>query len=485
MEKGQRLEESASRRVRDSDLWEHRYTALERMITTLHKQVNDHKPGGEGCEALRQETFRVLLENLKAFAGAQFRFLHRGLGSQLDHPRPPKAVGIPKAEPGYLEPSLDYPADFVLGATLDQIAFDLAVLQGAWNQRVLAETNQEMCRTLGIADRLAFSALQPALEYKLLPFTDGQLTVLTYFQKASYIRMIPYASVALVGIPFTTLGKYDPGHLTEVGNARDLLAIPHEIGHYVFRHGAREDSRLQHALQEALLGQPEWLHRWAEEIFADVYGVLIAGPVIVRDFQDIMRDNDLPSLLNGDSTHPAPVLRPLIYADALELLAEKAQAPESDALKALAEEARERWKSYRGSRGEKEITDKLETIQRAVRTTFEILVKAQPVTIGDLWSLPDITTNIDTDERYKALYEEFYQTVAAQLSPNELPELDTNWDTPLQMLPTLQWLERIRNEVTEGNIPPGRFPPEVWTLVVSMAGWATNGPTEQPSPRVI
>ncbi len=481
MEKVQDIGREFEQRVFERDLWQHRYKALEGMITTLQRTVAEHKPTGQLCAENRQETFVALLHKLEKFAQAQFHFLYKGLGAQL-------ASG-PNVEPpaGYLEPSLEYPADFVLEGTLDQIAFDLTVLQGAWYQRVLSETNQAMCATLDIADRLAYAALQPAQAYGLLPFEEDEetVTVLTYFQKAPHIRIIPYASVALIGIPFTTIGTYQTGPAEEAGNARDLLAIPHEIGHYVYRHGMAVESRLQHALQEALLGQPEWLHNWAEEIFADVYGVLIGGPVMVRDFQDIMKNNDLASLLNGNSAHPMPVLRPLVYAYALELLADRAGGDLMQVLQDLAAEARKRWNEYRGGRGEQQVRERLEPIERAIGTTFDIVTRNRPAKIDALWSLPDLSVGMARDQRYDRLYEDFYGYVIAKRdSLPRPPELRESWKTPLETLPTLQWLDKIRTDAAAGNAPPGRFPSEVWTLVVSMNGWATDGPQTNPDPKV-
>lgn len=495
------------RRVHQWELWHQRYVALDAMIGTLATQIDG--------TAARSETFRVLLPKLREFAKEQFSFLYDG----LDRGRGNKRC---------LEPSLQYPGDFVLEATLDQIAFDLTVLQGAWYQRVLAKDNVAMVRTFEIADQLAYHALLPAIEYKLLPFTEGdveQVTVLTYFQKAPHIRMIPYASVALVGIPFTTLSEYPEPQVTDgesakpeegegvphqVGNARDLLSIPHEIGHYVYRHGSYQNSRLQNALHQALLGQPDWLADWAEEIFADVYGVLVAGPVIVRDFQDIMKDNELVTLVKGDSTHPTPVLRPLLYADALDLLAGRADEPIKTALQELAKEAVKRWNDHRGNRGRAEIEEKRAVIKEAVAEVFKLLtgpagraeenVAPTPIALDDLWSLPDTTR--DAGVQYDDLYEDFYRQVAAQIdgllsrlrrtaldhNPNRSgtvpPDLDADWKTPLQKIPTLQWLDQIRKSLTDCSGQNARIPTEVWTLVVSMNGWATNGPEDNPSPKI-
>ena len=162
--------------------------------------------------------------------------------------------------------------------------------------------------TLDKADILAYTALKPAIKANLLP----DMTVVTYFQKSVSVHIMPYAPVALIGIPFSA-----------IDNPCDLLAIPHEVGHYVYRHGIFQDqahkgSRFEAVLRNQLAGRPQWLLNWVEEIFADVYGCLVAGPVIALSFQDLQAEYALPDFISEDGEHPTPALRPNVYHHALK-----------------------------------------------------------------------------------------------------------------------------------------------------------------------
>jgi hypothetical protein len=516
MDNGDREQEKVGRDAVDWALWEQRYAGLAEILKTLQEQVNQTEPSDD---ILRQGTFSGLLGKLSEYAEAQFKFVYQG-------PDPNSGPG-PR-----FEPSLRYPADFVLKSTIDQVAFDLVVIQSAWYQRTLAQNNTAMKRTFEIADQLAYCALLPAIRHKLIPFEAEEVTALTYFQKAPHIRMIPYASVALIGLPFSALAEYDGNGTSDVGNAVDLLAIPHEIGHYVYQHGSSKNSRLQNALYQALQGQPEWLYNWAEEIFADVYGCLVAGPVMVRDFQDLARAADVASLLDDDSDHPMPVLRPLLYCDTLRLFAHDASgdAAVKQQLLAIAEEAEGRWDEFRGKRGDKEIAERRNLIKDAIAATLHILVGPDKLSVERLWSQP--ASESSGKEEYDCLYERFHEAVTTgdlfkRLGDQEEPpvsttppELNKDWLTPLDKLPTLRWLKQTRNsaaeardrarrtanaegeakeerpelvkgkaqeeraQAAEGRHQHERIPTEVWTLVVSMNGWATDGPVNEPDPKV-
>ena len=82
-------------------VWEDRWQALDQLL--LH--LRDHDLPGP--------TFRTLVACLQTFAESQFRFFYDGL------------------QAGRLWPSAQYPADYVLRATLDQVAYDLAAIQQA------------------------------------------------------------------------------------------------------------------------------------------------------------------------------------------------------------------------------------------------------------------------------------------------------------------------------------------------------------------
>jgi hypothetical protein len=54
-----------------------------------------------------------------------------------------------------------------------------------------------------------------------------------------------------------------------------------------------------------------------EEIFADVYGCLVAWPAIALSFQDLQLQETPAAFITSDHEHPVPVLRPGIYTKVL------------------------------------------------------------------------------------------------------------------------------------------------------------------------
>lgn len=204
-----------------------------------------------------------------------------------------------------LEESADFPFEYALDTVLDQISNDIGLIQKATHQRQDA-SNQGI---LNLADFLAYKALEPMLP-PVVTGAELQLrsdtTVLTYFQKTVSVRIIPYAPVVLVGIPYSCLN-----------DKKDLLAIPHEIGHYIYRHALFNGENIADFLR-ADDSFPAWIQNWFEEIFADVYGALIAGPVLGLSFQDLQLNMRTESFYTDDGEHPVPLLRPYIYMNVIE-----------------------------------------------------------------------------------------------------------------------------------------------------------------------
>ncbi|MBK8051684.1 MAG: hypothetical protein IPK16_34110 [Anaerolineales bacterium] len=58
-----------------------------------------------------------------------------------------------------------------------------------------------------------------------------------------------------------------------------------------------------------------------EEVFADVYGVLIAGPAAVLAMQAMVMANLPARLTVDDGDHPAPILRPALMSAVLHEMA--------------------------------------------------------------------------------------------------------------------------------------------------------------------
>lgn len=254
-------------------IWQDRWNALQQQLDAqLHTYSSSSNP-------LIKDSLHSLTDCLKSFGMDQFNFFWEGFDSEQ------------------LLPSMVYPQEYVLRATLDQIAFDLSIIQRIASQRQQAGVQQ----VLEKADKLAQLALNVAISNGILP----TCTVLTYFNKSINIRLIPYAPVALIGIPFT---------VTEADN--DFLAIPHEIGHYVYHHAPG----LAAELHARIPLYPDWANRWLEEIFADLFGALVAGPVIGLSFQDILLDNSQEKFVADDGEHPPDAVRPYGYSHVLNHL---------------------------------------------------------------------------------------------------------------------------------------------------------------------
>ena len=98
----------------NKDTWRSRWSALEQSIDhTLAEMKEGRTP--------RQATLKSALTALKTFGGRQFRFF-------LD--------GFDENKLTRLERSEEYPPEFALRTTLDQVAYDMEVIVRAWQQRM-------------------------------------------------------------------------------------------------------------------------------------------------------------------------------------------------------------------------------------------------------------------------------------------------------------------------------------------------------------
>ncbi len=265
-------------------LWKKRFDALSSVITTTrdsYSQQHD-KAGLNKYQSQSVQRLLQVIDCLKVFASSQFNYFFNGFTDET------------------LVETEDYPPEHVLETTLDQIAFDIRVISQALSQRF--SQLPAVYDTLALATELSERALA-----QIKPgFQLEQTQVVTYLQKSPTIRVIPYAKVALIGVPYTAISV-----------KQDFLAIPHEIGHFVFWQGILNNNTLAQDLNRHVAKRPEWSYAWLEEIFADVFGCLIAGPTITLSFQDLQLQSSKKDFLTNDEEHPVPILRPLIYSKIL------------------------------------------------------------------------------------------------------------------------------------------------------------------------
>ncbi|MEM7331180.1 MAG: hypothetical protein AAF490_03740 [Chloroflexota bacterium] len=212
-----------------------------------------------------------------------------------------------------------YSMNYTFGFFFEQIATDLTILQKTLFQRFSSERYVGFSEfILYLGDQLANHALKPAETHH---FISKSGAVICHLEKQLNIRLIPYANVVFIGIPPHILP-------TAFGNnfkmSTDFLAIAHEIGHFIYwqGHEGKDGEPLYQVVPQRIKNLPsftenDWRLRWVEEIFADVYACLVAGPVMALEFQRLLSDN-LPEHFKMDrEKHPIDELRPFILNNIL------------------------------------------------------------------------------------------------------------------------------------------------------------------------
>lgn len=311
---------------------------LEVWVSRLNALLNNIKDEEDGLlrqlntqTVPRSNTIKHLLQELHDYGLSHFSYFYEAFTKKTIDGKDASA----RAE--NLEKDKEYSYATVFNWITTQISNDLSIILRAWDQR---RDNQNYRVALEKADKFAQLALCPAIKCGYIP--DGT-SVLCYFQKSYRVRLMPYANVVLVGVPFSAL---------EV--PRDFLAIPHEVAHFVFRHGTlankgaeqpykSDNESIASSLKWAFRKNDEYLQHWVEEMFADMYGCVIVGPVIALDFQDLQMDDRLEEFADTtiDYEDPPPMLRPDTYSKVL------AKSTDSQRPR-LAQFLHHRWKLYRG-----------------------------------------------------------------------------------------------------------------------------------------
>ena len=258
----------------DRDFLLANYQAYQALLEELHDTIPETI-----LDTRLKHTLPLLIDKLRAFADEQFFFFLSGFSQN-------KLSTIDELPPAY-----------ILSKILEQISNDLNVLE----QIVADWQNPQKIPSLRQATVLANNALQLAYNNN---FLTTQVVSLPHLHRSPVIRVIPYAGAALIGVPYSA-----------VTSLRGLLAIPHEVGHYVYWNGQYKGKAIYEYLYTELKNADllRYSH-WLEEIFSDVYSSFVAGTVTAQSIQDILLDNR-PILSDlDDGTHPPDVIRPHVYA---------------------------------------------------------------------------------------------------------------------------------------------------------------------------
>lgn len=275
-------------------------TAAKKRPSTISKPLRSFKV--RDFYQLVQETMQIynslsLLESLRRFADEGFTFFLDGYYNEKNLPV-----------------AANCPPRSVMRTIVSQVSVDLGVIQEAVNQRRRLDGRAtQQARTVAMADQLSSMALSLAIDAGYL---SKATFVITYLAKSIRSRLVPYADALLISVAYASMQ-------TGIHPSRDFLAIPHEIGHHLFWNGRHPDT--QKMLRDELLQRAadagikagDWRLNWLEEMFADAYALLLAGPVIILDFQDML-DDDMSSHFREDTDkHPIPEIRPFIQSEIL------------------------------------------------------------------------------------------------------------------------------------------------------------------------
>jgi hypothetical protein len=419
--------------------WEVRWESLSEVMESLRADI-------DGSGIPERITLLNLINGLASKAEEHVTYFLKGFSKK------PQLYQLLEDKPQQ-RGQVRFSKDYALSKVLDRIAFDLDVIYLAFKQRSDKSRYGPLESTLDLADKLARKALEPAKKQELI---GSDTEALTYLQKSYETRVIPYAEVSLIGIPFTS-----------VRSKADLLAIPHEVGHYIFWNGGREYKKWEKQLDSLRDKNRKENFEWTEEIFADVYGCIVAGPVIALDFQDLQLEfagfdpiTGIDEFENGvDKVHPKPILRPRIYSETLR----KMKAPGVTSaglgdLEVIADQLDTRWKmklQRRGYQLDKSIpADDLQVQDRISKVIDDALKILEPEK-----SLTRFWTNQPV-QNVEELYDQF--------DPNDVELHGTRPQVELIAKPELvvqdergeisvvEWLEKLKAEgwTTEG--PHGR-----------------------------
>ena len=210
-----------------------------------------------------------------------------------------------------------------------QFTIDFEIVQSAIQQRRLYGSANEpgsgyaQAESLVITDKLALMALAPFQH--LLPYTDSesQIIPITYFSKKIHIRQLPYTDqFILVGLTYdlaSSIRDEAEQRKQESVPSFELMAIPHEVGHFLYHHIHLADGATVASVSKEKFEDNPYYH-WCEELFADIYGCVIAGPFAVLGLQALLATSDKERALLDNQEHPMAIFRPYFLSEMLRVL---------------------------------------------------------------------------------------------------------------------------------------------------------------------
>jgi hypothetical protein len=293
--------------------------------------------------------------------------------------------------------------------------------------------------------------------------------------------------------------------LIAIQDTARLLAIAHESGHHVYRQmtvnylaGLDEQVAERAAVAPPAASQtqaPAWLLAWEEEIFADVYSVLVAGPVAGLSVQAMLMAEAPAVLLQDDADHPLPALRPEIATIVLHKLAAGANKQAALRLSQTADLLRLQWRHYLAEQkveyaftpaGERAAIS-LDEARGHLRVYVEALLDGELAELAgentlERWSKGIAKGNA---EALPKLYSQFSATCSG-LAEGNIPELKAAGNKNVAVTPQVAgvrggqrvlgqigepYLDQLRDEALAGR---RRLSSGAWKAVFLAGDWVTE-----------
>jgi hypothetical protein len=330
--------------------------------------------------------------------------------------------------------------------------------------------------------------------------------------------MIPYANVALIGIPLTA---------TQPGHRRDLLVIGHELGHYAYWHGQLGGQSIRETLKHIVRGEMPYIKNWIEEIFADVFGLVVSQQLAILPWAiDMFTDNHPITFINDNHVHPIDALRPYLFFRTLKILKNKSWLDQEQA-QWSANFMINRFNVYQGVHTEMTVRDKgghvyflsEDRLGREVIVEFTVAVTNLEEIIKELCRSVFLETNGLSKTNALSNWEDIFNNLPLipaledlpheDLSPldvllkettnliSQIKEQEKSWFKDLEDTLNLINGRTVRAElVSQPDITKSKFDrsfviireegferpvePEVWKIVFAADGWTVKGPETQP-----
>lgn len=264
------------------------------------------------------------------------------------------------------------------------------------------------------------------------------ITPIPYFEKVSAITRYVFTPFPVISVPlrFMNLAK------------GRRCGLAHEMGHHFYWNSTpaiqadtTKEARLQMrgAIQRAINecdldisqegkeGLIEIWQTWQEETVADIFGVLLVGPEYVEMLQRLedekaFTDDDL---IEDDSEHPSPCIRPRISIHVLKWIAkEQAKHKNKDELDKKCDHLESEWREFANT-----VLDKVHPMHNEL--TMQNIVASIPCVIPIILDSPWPRDDIDAKEMLGRLinYQEWLDHLTDPVSLTEdspIPLLDEN-----------------------------------------------------------